>query len=79
MLNCMAITIIKQNIKINSFVVNKMHWHITAIKITDETIDQIKEFCYLGSLIPDDYKLTKNKKQKNTYSKTNITKIRDCY
>lgn len=79
MLNRMTITIIKQDLKINLFVENEMYRHIAAIKITNETIDQIKKFSYLRSLITDDYKLRKNKKQKNSYSKTNITKMRDYY
>lgn len=59
MLQCLDATLTKFSLKINIkktkvLVVNKsVQQNAAYIKIRDESVEQVKEFCYLGSLITE--------------------------
>jgi len=79
MLNSLDSKLIKYKLKINAnktkaMIVSKIDNDRTAnIKVRNETISLVNEFCYLDSLITHDNKLTKEIKRHNT-SKTGLQK-----
>jgi len=73
MLHILDSSLDKFTLKINSkkskiMVINKVIPNAN-ITLNNEQIQQVNEFCYLGSLITDDNKASKNKNKKTNYIK----------